>query len=129
MFLVIRIAKNSKSTFQKIQSDFLLIEEKGQFPYALIKGFNTFKCNQTLHRNRKYFYLYCLQSFSTEQILEKRVNDCFEINDKQIIKIVKKVKLLNLKTKWGEKSLFMIYAGFESILVPQNNGKQNTGEL
>ena len=86
-------------------------------------------CNQTLHRNRKHFYLYCLQSFSTEQILEKRVNDCFEINDKQKIKIAKKVKLLNLKTKWGEKSLFMIYAGFESILVPQNNGNQNTGEL
>ena len=86
-------------------------------------------CNQTLHRNRKHFYLYCLQSFSTEQILEKHVNDCFEINGKQIIKITKNVKLLNLKTKWGEKSLFMIYAGFESILVPENNVKQNTGEL
>ena len=43
--------------------------------------------------------------------------------------MAKKVKPLILKTKSGEKLLFMIYAGFESILVPENNGKQNTGEL
>ena len=55
--------------------------------------------NQTLHRDRKHFCRYCLQSFTTEQILERNIiNDCFEINGKQMIKMAKKVKLLNSKT-------------------------------
>ena len=55
--------------------------------------------NQTLHRDRKHFCRYCLQSFTTEQILERDIiNDCFEINGKQMIKMAKKVKLLNSKT-------------------------------
>ena len=52
--------------------------------------------NQMLHRDRKHFYRYCLQPFTTEQILERDIiNDCFEINGKQMIKMAKKVKLLN----------------------------------
>ena len=55
--------------------------------------------NQMLHRDRKHFCRYCLQSFTTEQILERDIiNDCFEINGKQMIKMAKKVKLLNSKT-------------------------------
>ena len=54
--------------------------------------------NQTLQRDRKHFCRYCLQSFSTAQILNRHVNDCFEINGKQIVKKVNKVKPLNLKT-------------------------------
>ena len=36
------------------------------------------------------------------------------------------MKLLSLKTKQEEKSPFMTYADFESILVSENNGRQNT---
>ena len=66
---------------------------------SFIKDFNTFMYNQTLHRHRKHFCRYCLQSFTTEQILERDIiNDCFEINGKQMIIMAKKVKLLNSKT-------------------------------
>ena len=58
--------------------------------------------NQILHYDKKPFCYYCLQSFTTTHILERHGNNCFKINGKQIIKIAKNVKLLNLKTI-GEK--------------------------
>ena len=36
----------------------------------------------TLHRGRKHFCRYCLQAFSTEEILKCHVKDCFNINGK-----------------------------------------------
>ena len=50
-------------------------------------------CNQTLHRDRNHFCCYCLQFFGTAQVLERQLNDCFEINGNQMITIVKKLKL------------------------------------
>ena len=70
-----------------------------------------------------------MQCFSTVQILKRHANDLFEINGKQIIKMAKKdgtVKFQNYARKI--KSPFMIYAGFGSILKPENNGKQNPNE-
>ena len=51
------------------------------------------------------------------------------MNCKEIIKVPKKgeyVKFKNFERKI--KSLFMIYAEFKSILVPEDNGKQNPNE-
>ena len=87
-----RIKKNSQSTFQKILSkDMLFITDrrKNQFHSGLVKNFNTFMYNQTLHRDRKHFCCYCSQFFTTAQILERHANDYFEINDKQLIKTAK----------------------------------------
>ena len=56
-------------------------------------------------------------------------NQCFKISGKQKIKMPKKgecVKFKNFERKI--KSPFMIYADFERILVPEDNGKQNPGE-
>ena len=41
----------------------------------------------TLHGGRKHFYRYCLQAFSTEEILKHHINDCFKINGKQMIQM------------------------------------------
>ena len=35
-----------------------------------------------LHHGKKH---YCLQAFSTEEILKRRIKDCFKINGKQRI--------------------------------------------
>ena len=43
-----------------------------------------------------------------------------------MLKKGKYAKFKNLKTK--RKPPFMIYADFEDILVPEDNGKQNTNE-
>ena len=67
---------------------------------------------------------YCLHAFITEEILKRHIKDCFKINEKHTIKMPKKseyVKFKNFERK--VKSPFMIYADFESILVPEDNGK------
>ena len=44
------------------------------------------------------FYRYGSQAFSAAEILKSHVNDSFKINGKNIIKIPKKVNMLDLKT-------------------------------
>ena len=79
-----------------------------------------------LHRGRKHFCCYCLQAFSTEKILKCDINDCFKINVKQMIKMSKNGEYVRFKNYKREIKLpLMIYADFESILVPEDNGKQN----
>ena len=73
----------------------------------------------SLPRGRKNFCRYCLHAFITEGILKRHIKDCFKINGKQRIIMPKKceyVKFKNFERKI--KSPFMIYAGFEFILVP-----------
>ena len=72
--------------------------------------------------------LLCVIFFSTAQILQRHVNDYFQVNVKQRIQIVKKDETFKLKRNKSiqEKILkFIIYVDFESILVPENDGKQN----
>ena len=47
-----------------------------------MKDFNTFMNDHTLHRGRKHFCCYCLQAFSTEEVLRPYIEDCFKINGK-----------------------------------------------
>ena len=81
-----------------------MIEDEGTSHYVLIKDFNRFMYNQILHRDRKHFRCYCLQSFSSAEILEKHTKDCFEINGKHMIKMIRKGKLLNLKIMRGKSN-------------------------
>ena len=87
------------------QVDFLLIGEKNRMHYVLIKDVGTFIYEHTLHCERKHFCLYFLQEFSTEEKFKLHIKNCFNINGKQ-----------------------RIYADFGSILVPEDNGKQNPNE-
>ena len=64
--------------------------------------------------------------FNYRKILTHHIKDCFKITDKQMIKMPKKgeyVKFKNFERKII--SPFIIYADFERILVPEDNGKQN----
>ena len=69
----------------------------------------------------------CSQAFSTNEILKLYIRDCFKINGKQRKKMPKKAEYVKPKN-YEKKSPFMIYADFESILVPENNGKRNPDE-
>ena len=83
--------------------------------------------NHTFHHGRKHFYRYCFQAFSTEEILKNHIKDCFNINCKQKIVMSKKreyVKFMKYERKI--KSSFAIYADFENILAPEDNGKRNS---
>ena len=69
--------------------------------------------DHTLHHVKKHFCCYCLQSFSTEEILKRHIKDCFKINGKQRIIMPKRsqyVKFKNYERK--VKSPFTIYADF-----------------
>ena len=48
--------------------------------------------DHTIHRERKHFCRYWLQAFSTEEMLKIHIKDCFKINGKQRIKMLKKGK-------------------------------------
>ena len=78
----------SKETF-KDQMNLLLVTEDEKKHYVLIKDFNAFMYNQTKHKNKKHFSMYCLQCFSSERILANHVNNCLTINGAQAINMPK----------------------------------------
>ena len=83
--------------------------------------------DHSLHRGKKHFYRYCLQDFSTEEILKGYIKDRFKINSKQMIIMPKKGEYVTFKNDERKiKSPSMIYADFESIIMPADNGKQNS---
>ena len=78
----------SKETL-KDQMNLLLVTEDEKKHHVLIKDFNTFMYNQTKHKYKKHFCMYCLQCFSSERILANHVNNCLKINGAQTINMPK----------------------------------------
>ena len=118
-----------KTCYEEKHVDLLLIRKKDKKHYVLIKDFNTFMYDHTLHSGKKHFCRYCLQAFSTEEISKCHIKDYFKINDKQRIIMPETgeyVKFRNSERK--TKSPLIIYADFESISVPEDNRKQNPEE-
>ena len=95
----------------------LLITENENKHYVLIKDFNKFMYNQTKHKERKYFCMYCLQCFSSEKVLINHKENCIQVNGTQAIKMPTKNDDI-LKFNNFHKQLpvpFVIYADFEAI--------------
>ena len=109
--------------------DLLLIAEGEKKHNVFIKDFNTFMYDHTVHCDRKHFCCYCLEAFRAAEKLKCCIKDCFNINVKQTIKLSKKGEYCKFKNFERKMKLpFMIYADFQSILVPEDNGKQNPNE-
>ena len=79
----------SKEEFEN-QINLLLITKDEKKHYVLIKDFNSFMYNQSKHKERKHFYMHCLQCFSSERILANHVKNCLMINGNQSINMPKK---------------------------------------
>ena len=106
----------SKETF-KDQMNLLLITKDEKKHYVLIKDFNAVMYNQSKHKERKHFCMYCLQCFSSERILANHVNNCLTINGAQAINMPKQGENI-IKFNNFHKQLpvpFVIYADFEAI--------------
>ena len=106
----------SKETFED-QMNLLLIINDRKKHYVLIKDFNAFMYNQSKHKERKHFCMYCLQCFSSERILANHVNNCLTINGAQAINMPKQGENI-LKFNHFHKQLpvpFVINADFEAI--------------
>ena len=101
----------SKETFED-QMNLLLITKDEKKPYVLIKDFNAFMYNQSKHKERKHFCMYCLQCFSSERVLANHVNNCLTINGAQAINMPEQSENI-LKFNNFHKQLpvpFVIYA-------------------
>ena len=108
----------SKERFEE-QMNLLLITEGENRHYVLIKDFNKFMYNQTKHKERKNFCMYCLQCFSSKDILAKHKEICVTINSKQAIKMPEKGNNI-LKYNNFHKQLpvrFVIYAVLKKYKV------------
>ena len=116
----------SKETFED-QMNLLLITKDEKNYYVLIKDFNAFMYNQSKHKERKHFCMYCLQCFSSERILANHVNNCLTINGAQAINMPKQGENI-LKFNNFHKQLpvpFVIYADFEAITKKVQGCKQS----
>ena len=116
----------SKEKFED-QMNLLLITEDEKKHYVLIKDFNAFMYNQTKHKEKKHFCMYCLQCFSSESILVKHANNCLTINGSQAINMPKQGDNI-LKFNNFHKQLpvpFVIYADFEAITKKVQGCKQS----
>ena len=81
---------------------FIINRRERKKQYVLIKDFNTFMYDYSLHRGRKHFCHYCLHVFITEELLKHNNNNCFKINFVQGIVMPKKgeyVKFKNFERK------------------------------
>ena len=73
--------------------------------------------NQTKHKCRKHFCMYCLQCFSSERVLTTHKENCIQVNGTQAVKMPTKENNI-LKFNNFHKQLpvpFVIYANFEAI--------------
>ena len=116
----------SKETFED-QMNLLLITKDEKKHYVLIKDFNAFMYNQSKHKERKHFCMYCLQCFSSERILTNHVNNCLTINGAQAINMPKQGENI-LKFNNFHKQLpvpFVTYADFEAITKKVQGCKQS----
>ena len=65
----------------------LLITKGKEQHWVLIKDINRFMYNQTKHKERKHFCMYCLQCFRYEKALINHKENYIAINGAQVIKM------------------------------------------
>ena len=116
----------SKEDFE-MELNLLLLESDGNKHYVLIKDFNSFMYNQSKHKERKHFCMYCLQCFSSKEVLDAHRKDCVVINGKQAIKMPiedeNEVEFINHGKQIPLP--FVIYADFEAITNKHNQSDVN----
>ena len=76
----------SKEKYEDHMELLLVTKDKNKH-YVLIKDFNKFMYNQTKHKERKHFCMYCLQCFSSERVLNNHKDICIQVNGEQAIKM------------------------------------------
>ena len=106
--------------------DLLFISDEKKSCDVYIKDFNTFMCNKTKNKNKKYFCKFCLQCFSSEEVLIEHEENCLVINGKQSVKL--KSGSISFKNYFKQLPVpFKTYADFECILKGLKSGDKNNG--
>ncbi|CAB3981335.1 Gastrula zinc finger [Paramuricea clavata] len=98
----------------------LLGDSEGSRHYVLIKDVNRMLFSVSKHTNKKHFCLHCLHSCVSKEVLEKHKETCLEVNGTQAINLPKEGTKIKFKNHRNSMPVpFVIYADFESILVPE----------
>ena len=66
--------------------DLLLITDENKSHYVYTKDYDRFMCNKT-KSNKKHFWRYFWQCFSSEKVLQEHKKVCLKINGKQSVKL------------------------------------------
>ena len=119
----IYISKEKYTNHMKL----LLITKDENKHYVLIKDFNKFMFNQSKHKARKHFCMYCLQCFSSERVLNNHKDICIQVNGAQAIKMPNKNNnILKYNNFHKQQAVpFVIYADFEAIIETISSCKPN----
>ena len=96
--------------------ELLYIQKESNSHYVLIKDFNRLMFNFNNYQHKKHFCMYCLHGFTRNDLLEKHISDCYQINGTQKIELPKpgsKVFFMNYHRK--QPVPFVIYSDFEAL--------------
>lgn len=94
----------------------LLITDDKKQHYVLIKDFNKFMYDQTKHKERKHFCMYCLTCSSSERVLNDHTENCMELNGIQGIRMPEEGKN-NSKRNWSVVSGPRWTTNFSSVVI------------
>ena len=112
---------SNKTHLKNGTCELLLIEEGKGSHYVWIKNFNKLMHSQTKNRKEKFFCKYCIQHFTSEEILNKHIDVCLAINGTQKIGMPKPGSKIEFKNHHKQlMAPFVIYADFEAITKPIN---------
>ncbi len=84
----------TKEKGRKYHVNLLHISNNQNSHYVLIKDFNKLMYTITKHKEKKHFCYYCLNNFSSQQILDSHKLDCSAVNDIQQVPLPEEGKNL-----------------------------------
>ena len=119
------------SLVMKRNNHFLFTFQDEKNHYVSIKDFNKFMYNQTKHKEKKIFCMYCLQCFTTERTLKNHLEICMVLNGKQAIQMPDKNNN-KLRFENSHKEIpvpFVIYADFEAITEKVQNCQPDNNKI
>ncbi|CAB4000209.1 Gastrula zinc finger [Paramuricea clavata] len=112
--------RNSKTKYEDHMELLLLGDGEGNNHYVLIKDVNRMLFRVSKYTHKKHLCLHCLHSCVSEEVLEKHKETCLEVNGTQAVKLPKEGTKIKFKNHRNSMPVpFVIYADFESILVPE----------
>ena len=97
--------------------------------HVCIKDLNKLMDTQSKDSHKLFFCYYCLQHFTSENILKNHTEICLKINGTQKVKMPCKNKNIFFMNYYKQlMAPFVIYADFECITVPINEEHGNNTE-
>jgi hypothetical protein len=126
-FYPIRISKSEHEDHMEL---LLLSDGEGNLHYVLIKDVNRMLNSVSKHGHKQHFCLHCLHSCVSEEVLERHRETCLQVNGVQATKRPKEGTKIKFKNHRNSMPVpFVIYADFESILVPEEKNDKSESSV